>query len=167
MRDLGIQLKYSRNNGRGGKRRESGLHDPWENARLNYSMRTAPIDCYLRCPDSVLKKLDLRKTVDGNPDLSDPLKDKKEAMKQRLTEGYGLVRYRVQSGEETASVFRGVLIPVRSGQAPDHWPYSSNNGQDFQIFDSKVGLMNVTYSSAWQLGRVRDLGLNLAVSRLT
>lgn len=71
-------------------------------------------------------------------------------LKDRLQEGYGLLRYIPQTGEQTASLLRGVLSPVRP--APLHWQ-QSNDGTDLQILDGSTGFLDLTYSAAWSLGR--------------
>ncbi|KAH6632444.1 hypothetical protein F5144DRAFT_621236 [Chaetomium tenue] len=57
----------------------------------------------------------------------------------RLRDGYSLVRHRLQTGEETVAFFRGPFTPTI-------------------ILDSDVGIMDITYSAAWQLGRTLALG---------
>ena len=45
----------------------------------------------------------------------------------------------------------------------------SNSGADLQIFDPKIGMMDITYSAAWQLGKtlaLADQGFCVALSRL-
>lgn len=77
-----------------------------------------------------------------------------EAMHNRLAQGYSLVRYRTQTGDETVAFTRGPLTPVRVPHPPlDNWPGRSNSGTDLQILDTTIGIMDITYSAAWQLGR--------------
>jgi hypothetical protein len=78
---------------------------------------------------------------------------------QRLSLGYSLVRYRTRTGDETVAFNRGPFAPVPIKQPPiTGWPAHSNSGTDLQIFDQTTGIMDIAYSSAWQLGR------NLAIS---
>ncbi|KAJ2903781.1 uncharacterized protein MKZ38_009347 [Zalerion maritima] len=104
----------------------------------------APPNSYLRCSKSVTAKLE--KSVTLPPDL-------KEAMVSRLKSGYTMCKFNVASGEETAALFRGAFIPSLPVEPKDSWPWQSNNGQDLQILDNKLKLMDITYSSAWELGR--------------
>ncbi|KAE8356856.1 hypothetical protein BDV28DRAFT_154359 [Aspergillus coremiiformis] len=71
----------------------------------------------------------------------------------RLHNGYTLARYRVQTGESTACFMRGAFVPVTDHAGAEHWTWLSNNGSDLQILDQRLGVMDITYSAAWQLGR--------------
>ena len=73
-------------------------------------------------------------------------------IKNRLDDGYTLLRYRVQTGEETVALMRGPFTP---SQVPDaSWmDIHSNTGEDLQIIDTQLGLMDITYCVAWQLGK--------------
>jgi hypothetical protein len=75
---------------------------------------------------------------------------------KRLEDGFSLVKYRVQTGEETVALYRGPFTPttVRELQLTN----CSNSGVDLQILDKQVGIMDITYSSAWQLGKTLALG---------
>lgn len=91
------------------------------------------------------------------------------AMKERLKNGYTLVRHRVASGEETVAFTRGPLIPVTSTVPSVDWPFSSNTGQDYQILDKSLGVLDISYSTAWQLGKtlaVADLSFVSALMRV-
>ncbi|KAJ5762012.1 uncharacterized protein N7511_005394 [Penicillium nucicola] len=89
------------------------------------------------------------------PPLSEvnPTPDSIEALKihKYLKDGYSLVRYRTITGEATSALNRGPLVPsavefrLRNAQ--------SNLGQSLQILDQQLGLMDVSYSTAWNLGR--------------
>jgi hypothetical protein len=79
-------------------------------------------------------------------------------LKSRLELGYTLARWRTQSGEETVAFNRGPLVPQ-----PVTWPGNSTNNdipdcsktsQDYQILDPRTGLMDLSYSSAWQAGKL-------------
>lgn len=73
----------------------------------------------------------------------------------RLQLGYSLRRWRASTGEETISFSRGPLTPSRTPWPPvAAWPGSSNTGKDYQILDRSLGVMDLTYSSAWQLGKL-------------
>ncbi|KAJ6126032.1 hypothetical protein N7471_010525 [Penicillium samsonianum] len=85
----------------------------------------------------------------------------------RLEDGYSLVKYRTQTGEQTVAMLRGPFTPT---VVPDLLMNDcSNSGLDLQILDKQVGIMDITYSSAWQLGRTLALGdraFTAAVGRL-
>ncbi|KAM0407524.1 hypothetical protein ACHAPD_012194 [Fusarium lateritium] len=48
----------------------------------------------------------------------------------------------------------------------DQFDQCSNSGQDFQILDKQVGMMDISYSVAWQIGRTLALGDQAFVSSL-
>ncbi|KAK6338297.1 hypothetical protein TWF730_002361 [Orbilia blumenaviensis] len=87
-----------------------------------------------------------------------------------LNDGYTLTRYRTQAGDETAAIVRGALTPV-SVPFPltNTWTTQSNSGSDLQIYNSDLGLMDITYSAAWQLGKsmaLADVTFTAALSRI-
>ena len=130
--------------------------DENEMTDLSPHIKNTPPGSYLRCSPNAIRALK-QSSVKVSPENEEVAKRRnamKEAMIQRLENGYSLVRYRVQSGEETLALFRGALLPVSSVDPPKSWPFSSNNGQDYQVFDKKMSIMDIGYSSAWQLGRV-------------
>ncbi|KAI0156926.1 hypothetical protein GGR57DRAFT_511261 [Xylariaceae sp. FL1272] len=75
----------------------------------------------------------------------------------RLRDGYSLVKYRTQTGETTAALFRGPLTPTLVSKH-DNFSKCSNSGVDLQIMDTEIGIMDVSYSMAWQIGRCMALG---------
>ncbi|KAJ8130867.1 hypothetical protein O1611_g2760 [Lasiodiplodia mahajangana] len=89
---------------------------------------------------------------------------------QRLKDGFTMTKYRVQTGEETVAFFRGPLVPTVVPYPLDSTlNQQSTFSTDLQIFDRTLGIMDVTYSSAWQLGRtlgLSDQAFVLALSRL-
>ena len=74
---------------------------------------------------------------------------------QRLKDGYALSRYRLQTGEETVALFRGPLVPTYP--VKPKWDLLSPSGSDLHIVDMELGVLDITYSSAWQLGRTLAL----------
>lgn len=91
-------------------------------------------------------------------------------MASRLENGYSLARYRLQIGEQTVSFFRGPLVPT-SVEYPlqPGWDLPSTHGTNRQIFDRQVGIMDLSYSSAWQLGRtlaLADRSFTVALARV-
>jgi hypothetical protein len=85
----------------------------------------------------------------------DNSKDVVTVMLDRLGQGYTLSRWRTQSGEESAAFNRGPLVPGPVPWPPvDDMPDSSMTSQNYQILDPQTGLMDLTYASAWQLGKL-------------
>lgn len=73
-------------------------------------------------------------------------------IQDRLEDGYTLLRYRVQTGEETVALTRGPLTPHQNRDV--YWfDIHSNTGEDLQIIDTQLGLMDLSYCTAWQLGK--------------
>lgn len=89
-----------------------------------------------------------------------------DVIAKRQQDGYTLVRYRTVIGELTAAIYRGPLVPtpVEYNVKPQ-----SNLGSDLQILDPDLSLMDLSYSSAWQLGKSLGLGdaaFTAALSRI-
>ncbi|WYZ36282.1 hypothetical protein EsH8_XII_000032 [Colletotrichum jinshuiense] len=78
----------------------------------------------------------------------------RQAIIDRLRDGYTPVAYRLQTGERTTALYRGVLTPtlVPHPISPG-WSLMSESGMDMQILDKKLGILDITYSTAWQLGK--------------
>ncbi|KAF3354918.1 hypothetical protein VdG1_07122 [Verticillium dahliae VDG1] len=94
----------------------------------------------------------------------------KDLVEQRQRDGYTIVRHRTVTGEETAAMTRGPLTPtfvphpLREG-----FVMQSNFGTDLRILDPDLSLMDLTYASAWQLGKTLAMGdpaFCVALSRL-
>lgn len=103
-------------------------------------------------------------------DVIDSLKGNRvsERLAKRLEDGFTLVKYRMQTGESTMALYRSPFTPTVVPKNP-YFDTCSNSGQDFQILDQELGIVDVTYSSAWNLGRVLavgDQGFTAALSRL-
>ena len=91
-----------------------------------------------------------------------------ELMKKRFANGYSLVRHRTAPGQVTVVFTRSPLVPVIVSR-PETLPASSNNGQDYQILDQSVGIMDITYSTAFQFGKTLasgDMGFVSALMRI-
>lgn len=97
----------------------------------------------LRPPDTVINPLKSAGNISAR-------------LASRLEDGYSLVKYRTQTGEQTVALFRGPFTPTVVPSLPTN--RCSNSGVDLQILDKEVGIMDITYSSAWQLGRTLALG---------
>ncbi|KAF8851876.1 hypothetical protein BDZ45DRAFT_678781 [Acephala macrosclerotiorum] len=98
----------------------------------------------------------------------------KEAAKllhDRLNKSYTISRWRTATGEETVAFNRGPLVagptPIVPAKAKN-WPKLSMTGKDYQIFDRDLGIIDLTYSSAWSLGKlaaISDSPFNAALLR--
>jgi hypothetical protein len=119
---------------------------------------------------------DKEKVIDEVKKASEDLKqspdDRKalSAMHDRLQAGYTIARWRAETGEETAAFQRGPLVPVVTKWPPvADWPTYSNTSKDYQILDTTTGMMDLSYSSAWQLGKtlaISDTSFSGALARL-
>jgi hypothetical protein len=120
-------------------------------------------DCWLRAPESV------RKAIEKPPNNAKPAA-LTTRLKKRVDDGFVLQRYLLQTGEETVSFFRGPLSPTYVPPiTSDWWPYQSNFSTDYQIVDPHLGVMDISYSAAWQLGRtlgIADQTFSAALVRL-
>ncbi|KOS19909.1 hypothetical protein ESCO_005595 [Escovopsis weberi] len=94
-------------------------------------------------------------------DIIAPLRSSSDKVRQRIgkrmDDGYTLVKYYTQTGEPTIALYRSPLIPTWVSSL-DNLTQSSNTGVDLQILDKELGIMDITYSVAWQLGRTMALG---------
>ncbi|KYK58974.1 hypothetical protein DCS_00101 [Drechmeria coniospora] len=104
------------------------------------------------------RTLDVLRVPDS---MIEPLRNSDDAVKKlvgrRLDDGYTLVKYHTQTGELTVALYRSPLTP--SYVKPlENLKTSSNSGVDLQILDKQLGIMDVTYSVAWQVGRTMALG---------
>ena len=129
--------------------------------------------CMLRCSDEVVEALSATSTTDPLEKMpTDPSMDViRKSMQARAKAGYTLLRHRMASGEVSVSCVRSPLAPetVRRTKQIEGWPASSNNGQDYLIFDKTLSIMDVTYSTAWQLGKAlasSDMGFVAALMRI-
>ncbi|KAF3923043.1 hypothetical protein ABW20_dc0104794 [Dactylellina cionopaga] len=113
----------------------------------------------LRAPDGLLASME----DPTAPTAASPIAE-------RLRDGYTLCRYRVQTGEVTTAITRGALSPtVVPRENSPTYHIQSNSGTSFQVFDRNTGLMDITYSAAWQLGKtlaLADQAFCSALSRL-
>jgi hypothetical protein len=82
-----------------------------------------------------------------------------EMPKQKLKEGYTLVKHRTVTGEQTVALYRGPLVP-RPVPHPlyEGFGIQLNVGSDLETLDAEVGLMNISYSTAWLLGKQLAVG---------
>ncbi|KAK3336421.1 hypothetical protein B0T19DRAFT_396174 [Cercophora scortea] len=102
------------------------------------------------------------KDIQSNPD--------RQRVAKRIGDGCTLTRYRTQTGEITAAIYRGALTPV---QVPHPispgWTFNSDCGMDLQILDDELGIVDITYYTAWQLGKttaIADQSFSTALTKL-
>ncbi|KAF3920987.1 hypothetical protein ABW20_dc0104006 [Dactylellina cionopaga] len=92
--------------------------------------------------------------------------DVQNRLMQRVKDGYSMIRYRVPTGEYTVAFNRSPLVPT---VVPKYdWNLCSNSGSSLQILDQKLGIMDLTYSAAWNLGKtlaMADQAYATALSR--
>jgi hypothetical protein len=118
----------------------------------------------LRAPDFILEQL-------KKSSSSDPIALKiSNRLYERALDGASIIRYMPQTGENTIAFCRGALTP----NLPVHpltpfWPIESNFSTNLQIVDKHLGMTDITYSTAWELGRtlaIADMGFTAALNRL-
>ncbi|KAJ3571357.1 hypothetical protein NPX13_g5407 [Xylaria arbuscula] len=80
--------------------------------------------------------------------------------------GYTLARHRTVTGEETAAIHRGPLVSTQV-EYPLNMRMQSNFGGDLAILDSELGLLDITYASAWQLGKTLAMADSAFCASLT
>ncbi|KAE8445353.1 hypothetical protein EG329_013475 [Mollisiaceae sp. DMI_Dod_QoI] len=107
----------------------------------------------LRTNDNLLENLEATLSNDKTPQTL-----ASAALTARLKLGYTLARWRPQSGEETVAFNRGPLVPqpvTWPGDTPiSDLPDCSTTSQDYQILDPQTALMDLSYASAWQAGKL-------------
>ncbi|KAF5708115.1 hypothetical protein FMUND_10763 [Fusarium mundagurra] len=90
-------------------------------------------------------------------------------LRRRLEAGYTMVKHRTQTGEQTVALFRGPLIPQQPrGDELDN-AEASGHGSGWQIIDKTTGIIDITYSAAWSLGRslaIENSSFTMAISAL-
>ena len=100
-------------------------------------------------------------------DPIDELDPTKARLIKRLRDGYIMIRSLTATGEETAALMRSPLTPTCV--APNLMTFSSNSGSKLQILDQKLGMMDMSFSLAWNLGRtlaMADRAYTIALTRV-
>jgi len=69
--------------------------------------------------------------------------------------GYSVKEHKTRTGEKTYSLYRSPLLPFLNEEEPDTHDRHTADGR--LIYDKSVGVLDVTYSVAWQLGRMVTL----------
>ncbi|KAL8769555.1 MAG: hypothetical protein Q9209_004486 [Squamulea sp. 1 TL-2023] len=109
----------------------------------------------LKPPNPILQEISLFAGGQALPNM----KTAADMLQRRLSMGYTITRWRTSKGEETVALTRGPLVPIATPVTPaaassSDWPKASVTGEDYQILDRDLGLIDVSYSSAWQLGKM-------------
>ena len=104
-------------------------------------------------------------------DKIDPVeKEASKLLYDRLRVGNVPARWRTETGEESAAINRGPPVPLSVPAIPTaDLPDCSNTSKEFQIFDKSIGLMDLSYSPAWQLRKtlaISDTAFSSALMRL-
>lgn len=122
----------------------------------------------LRPPDSLLGNIQQGINTQSTP----ASKRAAQMLYDRLSESYTINRWRTCTGEETVAYNRGPLVASLNPAVPSNpatnWPALSMSGKGYQIFDQNAGIMDLSYSSAWSLGKlagISDSPFNAALLR--
>jgi hypothetical protein len=76
-------------------------------------------------------------------------------VEEALELGYTALDHRIRNGEETVSWYRGPLVPLRYHELET---YAQLPSADAALrYDYHTGLLDASYASAWQLGRLLAL----------
>lgn len=73
---------------------------------------------------------------------------------KRLAQGYAPLSHRMRQGERTVSWYHGPLIPAENRAEP---PLPARAADELARYDTAVGLFDVSYAAAWELGRLLAL----------
>ena len=124
----------------------------------------------LRYSDATLAQLSSVAGQGGFQNVTDPSEAEtlRAIMKERFSNGYSLVRHRTAPGQVSVAFTRSPLVPVIVPR-PSALPDFSNNGQDYQILDQRIGILDISYSSAFQFGKTlasTDMGFVAALMRI-
>ncbi|RDW57765.1 hypothetical protein BP5796_12566 [Coleophoma crateriformis] len=105
-------------------------------------------------------------TIDARVDPS----SQGQRLAKRFSDGYTLTRHRTKIGEITTALVRGALTPTFvTRPILEDLSKMSDYGTDLEIWDHEAGLVDITYSLAWQLGRtlaMADGGFSIALMKL-
>ncbi|OJJ42077.1 hypothetical protein ASPZODRAFT_147782 [Penicilliopsis zonata CBS 506.65] len=130
---------------------------------------------YRICPGDEISYRDILSNLDKDrqplrrpKDLIEGLaKDENNAwLVERLQAGYTPTRHRTLTGETTVAFYRGPLTPL---YIPPRQCVPTTAGRELQILDPRTGIMDVSYSAAWELGRnlaITDKAFTAAMLRL-
>lgn len=84
-----------------------------------------------------------------------------------LQQGYTPMQHHLRNGETTVSWYRGPLTPV--SVAPKPLPENSGLADAYTYYDPEMGMFDVSYAAAWQIGHLlalRSGGFTAKLQRL-
>jgi hypothetical protein len=76
----------------------------------------------------------------------------RELVLSALQDGYTLVKYGMRQGEKTMAWYRGPLLPAPTQHVVRPAPFVTADSA--MIYDRKTGLFDLSYATAWQIGRL-------------
>ena len=85
---------------------------------------------------------------------------------KRLREGFSLVELSAQTEKKGIGLYRGPLTPIKIPPHP-RLDRCSSSGQDLQIKDRQLGMIDTSYSVAWQIGQTIALADGKFVANIT
>ncbi len=75
-----------------------------------------------------------------------------------MKKGYVPMKYHLLNGNKTWAWYRGPIVPIFGKDEYVSYDFEQpNKATDFLQLDKRSGMMDVTYASAWQLGRLLTL----------
>ncbi|QUC21316.1 uncharacterized protein UV8b_05559 [Ustilaginoidea virens] len=130
----------------------------WTYTCLPSLNQSSPLDLLTNLGEhlTVLRAGEVAAPSSQNHDLANANDDEalSAMIAKRQADGYALARCRTVTGEVTASIIRGPLVPNQVARPlREKFVMQSNFGSDLAIFDQDFGLLDQTYSTAWQLGK--------------
>ena len=78
-----------------------------------------------------------------------------------LRQGYVPKRHLFRSGESTLSLYRGPLLPFENQNLLQESPKTSDGAM---VFHPELGMFDVSFSTAWQMGRLLTLQDTIRIS---
>ncbi|RDW58743.1 hypothetical protein BP6252_13219 [Coleophoma cylindrospora] len=103
-------------------------------------------------------------------DVRDNPSSEGQMLAKRFSDGYTLTRHRTKIGEITTALVRGALTPTFVARhILEDLSKNSDCGTDLGIWDREAGLVDITYSVAWQLGKtlaIADREFCISLTRL-
>jgi hypothetical protein len=93
---------------------------------------------------------------DNDPSDDNSSTSAKAIVNRAYASGYTAFDHFMRQGEKTVSWYRGPLVPLNYDK-PQQVREPVKSADELMRYDPKTGLFDVTYSAAWQLGRLLAL----------
>ncbi|KAL7947491.1 hypothetical protein V8C42DRAFT_287691 [Trichoderma barbatum] len=125
--------------------------------------------CVMENLGKSIQPLRMRDDLSAIPADPSPPNDHSLWLHNRIRDGYLLKPFTSSSGETSTVLFRGPFTPTLPTKHLGSVKPSSTTGTDLRVVDSKTGLLDISYQSAWQLGRLLaagDAAFNTSLLRL-